>query len=356
MTVAVQRNSQTSPHITLFELAQEFALFLGQGVAIIATLALLLLATHFPRDSDRPLSAAEATKAREFYAKAYDQQKSLEVSPVEDKYAKMASEGAGLVKEHLVDFLRSFKLQDKRILDVGSGQGYLQDVVADYTGLDIATSVQRYYHKRFVLGSATSMPFAADTFDAAWSFSVLEHVPNPEAALVEIRRVVKDGGVLYLAPAWNCTSWAADGYDVRPYADFGVRGKLLKAVIPLRFASAHLATPPIRLVRAARTLSGRPTTLLYRRLVPNFQTYWEPDSDAVNSLDFYEMSIWFRSRGDECLTCERGLGWLTQTRNPMIIRIHKPGGSPAPTVIPTRSASPDHPPSGSLLGRAKTRA
>ena len=316
---------KTSQHKTPLELARDLAMFLGQAVAIIAVVALVLLATHFPYDSDQPLSAAEAAKAREFYAKAYDREKSLEVSPVEDKYAKMAAESSEIVKDNLVEFARSFRLEDKRILDVGSGQGYLQDVVADYTGLDIATSVQRYYHKRFVLGSATSMPFADNTFDAAWSVSVLEHVPNPEAALVEIRRVVKDGGVLFLAPAWNCTSWAADGYDVRPYADFGVRGRLLKAVIPLRFASAHLAAPPIRFARAAAwTFSGRPTTLRYRRLMPNFENYWEPDSDAVNSLDFYEMSVWFRSRGDECLTCERGLKWLTQTKNPMIVRVHKP--------------------------------
>ena len=320
------RMQKTLPQVPPRELAQKLGLFLGKGVAIIGAVALVLLATHFPYNSDRPLSAAELAKARDFYAKAYDRQKSLEVSPVEDKYAKMASESAEFVKEHLADFLRAFKLQDKRILDVGSGQGYLQDVVADYTGLDISETVQRYYHKPFVLGSATSMPFADNTYDVAWSISVLEHVPNPEAALVEIRRVVKDGGILYLAPAWNCTSWAADGYDVRPYADFGLGGKILKAVIPLRFASIHLATPPVRLARAAAwTFSGGPTRLLYRRLVPNFQTYWESDSDAVNQLDFYEMSIWFRSRGDECLTCDRGVRWLTQTRNPMVIRIHKTG-------------------------------
>jgi ubiquinone/menaquinone biosynthesis C-methylase UbiE len=78
------------------------------------------------------------------------------------------------------------------------------------------------------------MPFQDGEFDAVWSIWVLEHIPNPEAALNEIRRVVKTGGYLYLQPAWACVPWAADGYDARPYRDFGMAGKLIKASIMIR--------------------------------------------------------------------------------------------------------------------------
>jgi SAM-dependent methyltransferase len=175
-----------------------------------------------------------------------------------------------------------------------------------------------------VLGSATAMPFDNDSFDTAWSIWVLEHVPNPEAALVEIRRVVKDGGVLFLGPQWDCHPWQADGYDVRPYSDFGLGGKFIKAAIPVRVVLTRLSTPSVRLARfAGWKLTGQPSTFRYHRLQPNFETYWEPDSDAVNSLDFYEMAMWFRSRGDECLSCDAGWHWVTQTGNPLVIRIHK---------------------------------
>lgn len=43
------------------------------------------------------------------------------------------------------------------------------------------------------------MPFEDGRFDAIWSVWVLEHVPNPEAALREMRRVVADRGLLFLA-------------------------------------------------------------------------------------------------------------------------------------------------------------
>ena len=38
-------------------------------------------------------------------------------------------------------------------------------------------------------------------------------------------------GYVYLNPAWACVPWAADGYEARPYSDFGITGKLIKASI-----------------------------------------------------------------------------------------------------------------------------
>ena len=310
-----------------WDLALDGARLLGQAALCVAAGMILLLLLSFPYDADRPVSPLEAARARTFYAAAYDKEKSTTVSPQEEKYSRMAFEAAERchVKQQVTDIVSKFGLQDKKALDIGSGQGYLQDVVAAYTGLDISPTVERYYHKRFVLGSATAMPFDNDSFDTVWSIWVLEHVPNPEAALVEIRRVVKDGGVLFLGPQWDCHPWQADGYDVRPYGDFGLSGKLIKAAIPARVILTRLAMPAVRLARGvAWQLTGHPTTFRYHRLNPNFQTFWEPDSDAVNSLDFYEMALWFRSRGDECLSCDSSWHWVTQTGNPLVIRIHKP--------------------------------
>ena len=65
---------------------------------------------------------------------------------------------------------------------------------------------------------------------------MLEHVSDPERALLEMRRVLTDGGLLYLSADWQCRPWAADGYLVRPYSDFNFKGQLIKASLPIRDA------------------------------------------------------------------------------------------------------------------------
>ena len=59
-----------------------------------------------------------------------------------------------------------------------------------------------------------------------------------------------------------------------------------------------------------------------RRLTP-FPTRRSSDLDAVNSIDRYEVMLWFRSRGDECLSCEGSSGMPWMTSLPLIVRVHK---------------------------------
>jgi SAM-dependent methyltransferase len=197
-------------------------------------------------------------------------------------------------------------------------------MVENYVGLDISTSAQRYYHKPYVLASATAMPFHDNEFDAAWTIWVLEHVPDPESALREMRRVVKPGGVILLGPAWFCTSWAAQGYEVRPYSDFGLAGKAIKASLPLTSSVAFRLSYifPIRGVRyLAAKASASPTSFHYSRLTPNYKKYWVADSDAINSMDPLEAVLWFESRGDHCINCPGGMGNLAVPGGPLVIRI-----------------------------------
>lgn len=152
---------------------------------------------------------------------------------------------------------------------------------------------------------------------------MLEHVPKREQALVEIRRVVKDGGLLYLKPAWDCPWWFAQGYEVKPYSDFGPLGKLRKASLNLIASPYYRGASliPGRYVRQMQArISGKPTRFQYRVLQPNYDQYWVADSDAVNQLDYFEMLLWFTSRGDECLNCVADPVWDV---NELILRIHK---------------------------------
>ena len=219
-------------------------------------------------------------------------------------------------------FVESYHLENGSVLDIGSGRGQLQDLVADYTGLDIAATAGRFYHKPFVPGTATALPFPDGRFDSAWSINCMEHIPNPEQAYREMRRVVKNGGLLYIAAAWNVPTWAAQGYDIRPYSDFGLGGKLIKLSVAVRSTRIYKYSylVPIRFIRL---LAQSGTTLHYTRLTPNYNAFYN-DSDAVNSLDRYESVLWFTSRGDECLSCGGAFHGLLQRKNgALVIRVHK---------------------------------
>ena len=291
----------------------------------------LFVAWHFPWDTDPVLKESNSSVAQTFYDQAFDSEPAEE-SAAETQYertARLAAEAAG-VKGLVTDFVRRNGLESQKVLEVGAGKGTLQDIVPDYTGLDLSASARKHFHKPFVRASATNMPFRDSAFDGIWSIWVLEHIPNPEHALLEMRRVVKDGGYLFLMPSWNCSWWAAEGYAVRPYADFGFWGKLIKAGIPLvssRWYQLSFRFPVIM----ARGLSPHegPTQLRFRRIKPNYDKYWQPDSDAVISLDPSEATWWFTSRGDECLNCDRGS--VNSPHRPLILRVHKSNAKVNPT-------------------------
>lgn len=201
----------------------------------------------------------------------------------------------------LMLFIEKYSLQNKKNLEIGSGRGAFQNLVNDYTGVDIAPSAQKYIQKKFVCASAENLPFENESFDALWSITVLEHVNDPEKALNEISRVLKPEGVAYLSPAWHVRPWAAEGYEVRPWSDFDLKGKLIKSFIPFRnlLIFRALFSLPYRIFREIVYFSSsrKPTKFKYKILKANYEKYWCADSDACNSMDPHEMLLWFKSRG-----------------------------------------------------------
>ena len=219
-------------------------------------------------------------------------------------------------------------VESGKCIEFGCGRAENQDMVRDYTGTDISSTVAKHFRpdKTFVQCSATDLPFPDNSFDGGWSIWVLEHVPEPEKMLSEIRRVIKPGGVVFLHPAWQVREWAANGYPVRPYSDFGLRGKLIKASVPLRnwIVWRSLFVFSNRFLRLLeRTLSKAPTKFRFKRLTPNFEKFWMPDSDAMNKMDPYEAIVWFRSRGDEIIYPASPLKQFLIRTNEICIRVRK---------------------------------
>lgn len=101
------------------------------------------------------------------------------------------------------------------LLDIGCNDGvelYLIKAAGHHTGrlagLDINLMPIDVAHKRqkihntpmdFIQGSADTLPFKDNSFDAAMSLFVLYHANDPARSLGEIKRVVKDEGTVILA-------------------------------------------------------------------------------------------------------------------------------------------------------------
>lgn len=217
------------------------------------------------------------------------------------------------------------RLQHRRVLEIGSGTGLLQDLVEDYVGIDIATSSGRFLRKPFIVGSAAQLPFSDNSFDAAFSVWVLEHVEQPEYMLDELRRVIRPGGTLFLVAAYNVAPWISSGLHRRPFRDLLPYQRLVKLTIPLRASFPYRVATILaqRIGDLIQALPQRPTTLRYRRLTPNFESYWDYDADACVSLDAYNVALYFLTRGDQPLYPVGLVRGLFQRSEPQIYRICK---------------------------------
>ena len=135
-------------------------------------------------------------------------------------WAPVLREAAERVLDHLAAYLDGAR-RGAELLDVGTGTGTLAIAALDrwpgvrVTGIDpsggmlevagasaaerLPAAAQRRFRRR--VAPADRMPFRDGSFDAAMSSFVLQLVPSRAAALREIRRVLRPGGVA----AW--VSW-----------------------------------------------------------------------------------------------------------------------------------------------------
>ncbi len=119
-----------------------------------------------------------------------------------------------------------FELSGRQsVLDVGCGAGHWGRAVvrrlqagATLTGIDheaafVETASESAeaagLNARYLQASAEALPFEDDTFDVATCQTVLIHVPDAEAAVREMLRVTKPGGVVLLAEPDNAVMGAS---------------------------------------------------------------------------------------------------------------------------------------------------
>ncbi|HKU68480.1 MAG TPA: class I SAM-dependent methyltransferase [Candidatus Baltobacteraceae bacterium] len=172
-----------------------------------------------------------------------------------------------------------------RILDAGCGIGYVVNDLAakgfDASGVDAnAISLQKAQQGsgKFYLASDYRLPFEDDTFDVVGSYTVLEHIGDPNLFLREQVRVLRPGGAIIV----GCPNFMQ------------VVG-LVSHHPRTRGAARKVANAGILLKKAMRyALKG---DYEFEMMEPIVREIFEPDDDAIVATNAIDVCGALRSFG-----------------------------------------------------------
>ncbi len=153
-----------------------------------------------------------------------------------------------------------------RVLEIGSGRGSLLHELRsrgiDAVGVEISADRIAEARERFgplpiTPVSGVSLPYPDDAFDVVLSFDVLEHIPDSDAHVTEVRRVLTQGGwyLLQTPGKWSntifetirwksLTRWRADHCSLHSASELDRRFRRLG--FDTAFANVPVVTPFFR--------------------------------------------------------------------------------------------------------------
>lgn len=199
----------------------------------------------------------------------------------------------------------------ERVLDIGSGPGFLVASLADAVGAGGAVhgvdkSAPMNAAAREVIatrpwariddGDASELPYPDGSFDVAVSTQVYEYVADIPRALAELRRVLRPGGrALVLDTDWDSVVWHA--------RDRELHRRVMAAW------EEHLVHP-----RLPRTLPGQLRGAGFRvtgrHLIPLFNPKYEPNTFSALNMETIARFV----TGRRGLTEADAEDWLSDLR------------------------------------------
>lgn len=205
--------------------------------------------------------------------------------------------------------LLASRLPRGRIVDVGCGIGHSYSLLSPRVtvGVDLHEPSLRGQQRETCVADMREMPFADDEFDGAIAVQSIEHVPDPEAAIAEMARVVRPGGVVVMVTPNRLTFGLPDEI-VDPYHHIELAPEELRERCEPYFESieilgiagsarycalverererlrALLAKDPVGL---RRLVPRRARQVLYDKLLERARRDPDPEAAAIVPEDFH---------------------------------------------------------------------
>ncbi len=192
--------------------------------------------------------------------------------------------------------------EDEKIIDVGCGNGSLtfalartadlREIVAiDYSPVFVEEAVQRNTDPRIKIrqADACDLPFEDGAFDRALALLVLHFVPEAGKAVAEMRRVVRQGGVVAAAVWDHLGGMPGMRMMVDTVAALSEGGRQLRA--------RYCFQPMMQLGEMKRTFVEQglseviETELMIRMDCENFDDYWAPIAAGEGPLGKYVATL-----------------------------------------------------------------
>jgi len=203
----------------------------------------------------------------------------------------------------------------ERVLDIGSGPGYLAREMAALVGpggtvhgVDISDTMLAIARAgdpepvpgsapvEFGAGEANALPFPEHSFDAVTVTQVYEYVADVAAALTEARRVLRPGGrLLVLDTDWDSIVWRSGDPD------------RMRRV--LTTWDRHLVDPYLPR-RLTGLLTGAGFTVTHRAALPLLNAGYRADTYSAGLIDFIRAFV----PGRDGLTADEVTAWADDLR------------------------------------------
>lgn len=135
----------------------------------------------------------------------------MDVAAVPERFVPETMREELLAAEHLARYeWAAWLASGRRVLDAGCGTGYgavrlAEAGASEVVGVDVAAAVVEAARAAeapgltFEQGDIARLPYPDSSFDLVTCFEVIEHAPDPSAALGELSRVLAPGGVLAIS-------------------------------------------------------------------------------------------------------------------------------------------------------------